>query len=79
MTPDAKLHNPDPAYLRSLIDTANLSLSETARLIGMTRNGLRNYLRDPSEHLARTADYRTQFALECLAKGLKEDSGSSDK
>ena len=79
MRPDAKLHNPDPVYLRSLIDKAQLSLSETARLIGMTRNGLRNYMRDPSEPLARTADYRVQFALECLANDQKDNLGSVEK
>lgn len=79
MRPDAKLHNPDPVYLRSLIEKAELSLSETARRIGMTRNGLRNYLRDHSDPLARTADYRVQFALECLANGEKDNLGSTEK
>jgi transcriptional regulator with XRE-family HTH domain len=74
MRPDASLHNPDPKYLRGLIESAGLSISETARLIGMTRNGLRNYLRDRSEPLSRTADYRVQFALECLANQIENSS-----
>lgn len=68
MKPNAELYNPDPEYLRTLIEQGGYSLSETARLIGMSRNGLRNYLRKPSEHLSRRADYRVQFALECLAQ-----------
>lgn len=75
MRPDAKLHNPDPAYLKSLMAIANLGLSETAKLIGMSPNGLRNYLRDRSDPLARKADYRVQFALECLAYGDKTPEG----
>lgn len=70
MKPDARLHNPDPAYLKSLMATAGLGLSDTARRIGMTPNGLRNYLRERSDPLARSADYRVQFALECLAYSL---------
>lgn len=50
---------------------AGLGLSDAARLIGMSANGLRNYLRERSDPLARTADYRVQFALECLAYGSK--------
>ncbi|MGM7284730.1 helix-turn-helix transcriptional regulator [Pseudomonas guariconensis] len=67
MKPDARLHNPDPAYLRGLLEKAAISQSEAARRLGMSRNGLFNYLRDTSEPLYRKADYRVQFALECLA------------
>jgi len=65
--PDARLHNPDPAYLRGLLEKAAISQSEAARRLGMSRNGFLNYLRDTSEPLYREADYRVQFALECLA------------
>lgn len=68
MKPDAHHYNPDPRYLRRLLEKANLSRSEAARLIGMSRNGLNNYLCDVSEPRYRAADYRTQFALECLAE-----------
>jgi hypothetical protein len=67
LKPDAKLHNPDPCYLISLIDRAGVSRREAARLLGLSWTGFRNYLRDRSEPLYRTADYRVQFALECLA------------
>ena len=68
MKPDAKNHNPDPYYLRMLVDRAGVSRREAARLLGLSWNGFRNYLRDPTEPLYRTADYRVQFALECLAR-----------
>ena len=67
MKPDAQFHNPDPYYLRSLIEQAGVSRREAARLLGLSWTGFRNYLRDRSEPLYRTADYRVQFALECLA------------
>lgn len=67
MKPDAKYHNPDPVYLRLLIERAGISRREAARLLGMSWTGFRNYLRDQSEPLYRIADYRVQFALECLA------------
>lgn len=67
MKPDARLYNPNPLYLRGLLEKAGISRSEAARLLGMSRNGFNNYLRDESEPLYRAADYRVQFALECLA------------
>lgn len=66
--PDASNHNPDPRYLRGLIEKAGISQREAAQLIGMSWTGFRNYLRDESHHLYRVADYRVQFALECLAE-----------
>ena len=67
MKPDACNHNPDPRYLRELIDKAGISQRKAAQLLGMSWTGFRNYLRDESEPLYRVADYRVQFALECLA------------
>lgn len=68
MTPDAKKHNPDPRYLRSLIERTGISQRHTAELLGMSWTGFRNYLRDEGDPLYRVADYRVQFALECLAE-----------
>ncbi|RBB97343.1 XRE family transcriptional regulator [Pseudomonas sp. MWU12-2115] len=68
MKPDARHHNPDPRYLRGLLDKAGISRSEAARLIGMSRTGFNHYLRDESEPLYREASYPVQFALECLAE-----------
>jgi hypothetical protein len=67
MIPDAKLHNPDPVYLRGLIGNAGLSFRSAAKEIGMSSNGLYNYLRDKKDPLYRPASYPVQFALECLA------------
>jgi len=67
MKPDASRHNPDPVYLRGLLEQAGLIRSQAARLIGMSRPGFNNYLRDVSDPRYRAADYRVQFALECLA------------
>ncbi len=67
MKPDAANHNPNPRYLRGLIEQAGNSQRQTAKLIGMSWVGFRNYLRDESDPLYRVADYRVQFALECLA------------
>jgi len=67
MKPDAQFHNPDPVYLRGLVEQAGVSRREAARRLGLSWPGFRNYLRDPSEPLYRKADYRVQFALECLA------------
>lgn len=65
--PDASLHNPDPRYLRELIDKAGVSQRKAADLLGMSWTGFRNYLRDESDPLYRAATYPVQFALECLA------------
>jgi hypothetical protein len=65
MIPDASKHNPDPAYLRELIGRAGLTQNETARRIKIGYRTLQCYLADTGPR----CDYRTQFALECLAKG----------
>ncbi|MGY2172880.1 helix-turn-helix domain-containing protein [Pseudomonas gingeri] len=68
MKPDATKHNPDPRYLRGLIDQAGISQRGAAELLGMSWPGLRNYLRDTTDPLYRPAIYCVQFALECLAE-----------
>ncbi len=60
--PDAALHNPDPDYLRTLIDKAGISQREAARRIGITDRALRFYLGDNE----RDAPYTVQYALENL-------------
>lgn len=67
MKPNASHHNPDPRYLRGLIEHAGNSQRKTAHLIGMSWTGLRNYLRDESDPLYRAAPYPVQFAIECLS------------
>lgn len=65
MDADATTHNPDPAYLRSLLHAAGLSQREAARRIGVSERMMRYYLADESaDH--RPAPYSVQFALESL-------------
>ncbi len=67
MKPDARRHNPDPIYLRKLIDEAGLSQLEAARRLGIEGRTLRYYLADPAISKHVKAPYVVQFALECLA------------
>jgi transcriptional regulator with XRE-family HTH domain len=65
MLPDARKHNPDPLYLRALIERTGLSQAECARIIGVSARTLREYL--ALEGKLHEASYPVQFALECLA------------
>lgn len=68
MKPDSSFHNPDPHYLRKLMKDADLSVRKAAKVLGLSSNGLYNYLRDKEDSLYRPATYTVQFALECLAR-----------
>lgn len=72
MLPDASKHNPDPAYIRTLIEQAGLSQRGAARQIGVSERMMRSYCAptDVSTHSA--APYCVQFALECLADENKQ-------
>jgi len=59
MKPNASKHNPDPAYLRELIERAGLSQREAARRIGISERVMRYYLSGERE-----APYPVQYALE---------------
>lgn len=63
MKPDASKHNPDPKYLRSLIENTGLSQSKVAEYIGVASRTIRAYLAGD-----RPIPYRIQFAVECLDK-----------
>ena len=67
MKPNSALYNPDPRYLRGLVNKSGISLRKTAAAIGMSWPGFRNYLRDESDPLYRPAPYTVQYAIECLA------------
>lgn len=67
MKPDRSLHNPDPRYLRGLLERAGLSQRKAAELIGITDRAMRYYLSDVGSNGYRAAPYTVQFALECLA------------
>lgn len=66
-TPDSTLHNPDPAYLRGLIERAGLSQREAARRIGVSERMMRQYLAGRDTATAAVVPYPVQFALEHLA------------
>lgn len=65
-TPDSSKHNPDPAYLRGLIEKAGISQREAARRLGIAERAMRCYLADRSTKSALPAPYIVQFALEHL-------------
>lgn len=67
MTPDSNLHNPDPAYLRGLIDRAGISQREAARRLGISPRMMRQYLAI-GVTTAAPAPYLVQFGLESLAR-----------
>jgi len=66
--PDASHHNPDPAYMRELRERAGLTQLQVAGALGMSRRMVQYY--EGAEHKKKKehfADYRYQWALECLA------------
>ena len=65
--PDASHHNPDPRYLRGLLEKAGLSQRKAVDMIGITDRAMRYYLSDESSPTFRPAPYPVQFAMECLA------------
>ena len=66
MKPDSTLHNPDPAYLRGLLEKAGLTQRKAAEAIGISPRLLRYYLTDRSGDY-REAPYPVQYALESIA------------
>lgn len=66
--PDASLHNPDPRYLRGLLDRAGMTQRQAAKLIGISDRVMRYYLSDVSSEGYRAAPYTVQFSLECLVR-----------
>jgi len=64
LIPNIETYNPDPSYLRALIERAGLSQNEAARTIGIGERVMRKYLRLPEPE--SQAPYPVQFALECL-------------
>jgi hypothetical protein len=64
--PNYENYNPDPYYIRKLLDIAGESQRSAAKLIGITPRTMRYYVSlDPGCY--RPAPYPVQFALECLA------------
>ncbi|MEC7472920.1 MAG: hypothetical protein VX946_06125 [Pseudomonadota bacterium] len=67
MKPDASNHNPDPRYLRGLLESAAVSQRQAAQLLGISDRVMRYYLSDEGSDSFRPAPYTVQFALEQLA------------
>lgn len=67
MKPNASNHNPDPRYLRGLLEQAGLTQRQAAQLLGISDRVMRYYLSDETSDSYRAAPYPIQFALECLA------------
>ena len=67
---DLRKHNPDPEYLRKLIERAGLNQVTAAREIGIAPRTMRRYVSLDKESY-RPAPYTIQFMLECLAKAGK--------
>jgi predicted transcriptional regulator len=67
MKPDASNHNPDPRYLRGLLEAASVSQRQAAQLLGISDRVMRYYLSDEGSDSFRPAPYTVQFALECMA------------
>jgi hypothetical protein len=63
---DPSKHNPDPGYLRGLIERAGISQQEAARVLGISPRTMRQYLAFPPAKTALECPYLVQFALENL-------------
>jgi DNA-binding transcriptional regulator YiaG len=61
MKPNAKNHNQDPMYIRDLLNKANLSQRQFAKLIDVNDRTVRYWVAEPS------IPYTAQFCLESLA------------
>jgi len=71
MKPDASRHNPDPRYLRGLLEQAGVTQRQAAQLLGISDRVMRYYLSDEASESYRAAPYTVQFALECLADSTR--------
>ena len=75
MKPNSEKYNPDPIYLRSLVEQSGLSQRKAAKVIGVSERVMRNYLSlNPNDHTK--CPYPVQYCLECLAKIKKTHSPS---
>lgn len=72
MKPDSSKHNPDPRYLRGLLDSAGISQRRAAEMIGISDRAIRYYLLDEANEKYRPAPYPVQFAIESLVESRPE-------
>jgi DNA-binding transcriptional regulator LsrR (DeoR family) len=68
MRPDIERYNPDPRYLRALVEKAGMSQRAIAKQIGISDRMMRHYLSTGADHIK--APYPVQFCIECLASDL---------
>ncbi len=68
MMPDSSKHNPDPDYLKGLIQKARISQREAAKRIGVDERLFRMYLANRNANSAQNCTYPVQFCLEVLAE-----------
>lgn len=66
MKPDATKYNPDPEYLRALIENAGISQRKAAQIIGVSERVMRQYLANRYATTALDAPYPVQYCLERL-------------
>jgi predicted transcriptional regulator len=64
--PDATKHNPDPEYIRGLVEASGLSQQAAAREIGISARVMRYYLSGERE-----APYPVQFCLQNLKQAKR--------
>ena len=64
-TPNAENYNPDEDYLRELIAQSGRSISECARLCGISKSNFKQLI--DSRHSSK-APYSVQFCLEVLSQ-----------
>ena len=64
--PDVTKHNPDAAYMRSLVKACGLTQAQVAEAIGISERAMRNYL-STTQATFRPAPYTVQYTLEQLA------------
>lgn len=67
MKPHIDNHNPDPTYIRALLEKAGLSQRKTAHILGLSERVMRYYLVSTDDPNYRPMPYTVQFAIECLA------------
>lgn len=69
LLPDSSQSRPDPIYIRSLIETANLSQNGVARALGINPRTLRAYVSGEAD-----IPYSAQYCIEVLARGGVSDN-----
>ncbi len=68
---DPKNHNPDPAYLRGLIEKIGLSQHKIAVLLDIEPRTLRKYIANRAANNVLDCPYTVQFCLQWLAENYQ--------